>query len=570
MNKSKIKFKVILNICCLFGLFFGLNLSVAATPSEAVRGALPVPGTSQTSNYLTLSQHGTVLENDKVSLQWSNDGNLSIRFYNKEVVWESKTGGQGNMLAFQESDGKLIIKNSAGQVIWTTSGTGGHTLQLHLHRNLVLLNSNNQIIWETNTSIPDLKGTDRIAVLQNGEKPLDFMVPYNATAKYLYLHAEGGDGGKRQVKEAWGNTRFTVNGGAGATVKANFEIGTGDNMIPPGAILRFIIGKKGETRTAQTTAGSPGGAGTAVLVKKPVAGDWHLLMVAGGGGGAYSDCCTVKREGHQANTGKNGGQGGGSGGTGGTDGSYGREGSKHEWTGTGGGGAYEDNDWDTGQAGWKGARTGSSGSYVYHRSVLPTGGSANTDGASDNYVKGAWGFGGGGNGDTSGGGGGGYSGGGSGKSYYPGGGGGSYLNETFVRSKFMQANGTTNDPEDGFVEYELSDAPVNFTITFALDKNTDKCIHVKDGSGTNSANVELWDCMGTDAQKWVMDGLMVKFLPNMSKCLEIQGSTPDNGANVELWTCNSNTNAQKWVYDGVKRLVRSARNLDKYLDLVNG
>jgi hypothetical protein len=63
---------------------------------------------------------------------------------------------------------------------------------------------------------------------------------------------------------------------------------------------------------------------------------------------------------------------------------------------------------------------------------------------------------------------------------------------------------------------------------------------------------------------------MIKNAKDQSQCLEIQGSNPYNGANVELWGCNNGTNAQKWVYDGVKRLIRSARDLDKCLDLVNG
>jgi hypothetical protein len=63
---------------------------------------------------------------------------------------------------------------------------------------------------------------------------------------------------------------------------------------------------------------------------------------------------------------------------------------------------------------------------------------------------------------------------------------------------------------------------------------------------------------------------MIKFIRNTNQCLEIQGSTTKNGANVELWGCNSGTAAQKWIYDGVNKRIRSVRNPEYCVDLVNG
>ena len=78
MKKVKFSLKSLLLVSSLAVLFFGFNTpeAIATAPKQALKGALPVPGTSQTSNYLTLSQHGTILENDDATLVWGDDGNL--------------------------------------------------------------------------------------------------------------------------------------------------------------------------------------------------------------------------------------------------------------------------------------------------------------------------------------------------------------------------------------------------------------------------------------------------------------------------------------------------------------
>ena len=549
-------------------LLLGPSLStvLASTPTQAYIGALPVPGTSQTSEYLALNQHGTILENDQVSLEWESNGNLVVYFYGHDVIWSSNTGGKGNILAFQKSDGKLVIKNSGGSIIWSSSGTGGNLLKIQADRNLVLLNSSGQKVWQTNTAIAELKTAGLQTIQAHSDMVQDFAIPANPGYQYLYLRVEGADGGKKQVKEVWGTTRFTVKAGAGATIKGTFEIGTGTNMIPPGSVVRFIVGKKGATRTGQTTAGSSGGAGTAVLVKKPNSKDWHLLMVAGGGGGAYSDCCTDKNEGKQAEVGESGSGGGGkNGGTGGTNGGYGKNGSKTGTVGigAGGGGAfgeYTGSTWNAsipGTPGWKGGKDDAS--------ALPTGGG----GSYAFYgVDGPWGFGGGGGGGPSGGGGGGYSGGGSGSAFEAGGGGGSYLNTDYAVGSAKTQNGTTSDTQDGFAEYKFTNNGV-ITTTIWLAKDQAKCIDVTGGNTADGTNIELWDCNGGGAQDWVYEDLQIKLAKSMNKCLDLKSSNTSNGTNIQLWSCNGTSN-QKWIYDGAIKAFRSGLDFNKCLDLGNG
>ncbi|MCB9307685.1 MAG: hypothetical protein H6565_13905, partial [Lewinellaceae bacterium] len=67
-------------IFLMFGFFLGSIASVSAADSLLYIGKLPVPGTNIVSDYLTLDQNGTILENDQVALKWQSDGNLVLYY----------------------------------------------------------------------------------------------------------------------------------------------------------------------------------------------------------------------------------------------------------------------------------------------------------------------------------------------------------------------------------------------------------------------------------------------------------------------------------------------------------
>ena len=89
MKKQTFNLKSLLllsSIAVLFFVFYSPE-AMATAPKQALKGALPIPGTSQTSDYLTLSQHGTILENDDAALIWGDDGNLTLLWCNLETLW---------------------------------------------------------------------------------------------------------------------------------------------------------------------------------------------------------------------------------------------------------------------------------------------------------------------------------------------------------------------------------------------------------------------------------------------------------------------------------------------------
>ena len=542
------------------------------TPSQVSIGALPVPGKDYTSNFLTLAQAGIILENDQLQLKWQSDGNLVIYYYGTEVVWASNTARKGHILSFDPNERQLAIKDSDGKDIWSSNTSDASVLQLNADHNLVILNSQKKTIWQSGTTLTHLNDDGESHTIgSNGSTPQTFLVPTDTDYKYLYLRAEGGDGGARKITYS-PITVVHVAGGEGATVIAAIPIGTGEKEIPPGSTLRLIVGLKGATRVAGTTAGSPGGAGTGVLFKKPGESNWTLLMVAGGGGGAYSDYGAVKREGHPAESGENGGRGGGDGGAyGGKDGSYGGDqANTHSSGGLSGGGAYEGDPYriTAGQGGWEGARfKNSNGSYIWNRDTLPNGGKGGPTSQWGN-VAGPWGFGGGGSGGTSGGGGGGYSGGGCGLDYYPGGGGGSYLNTSFGFYQQTIRNDRTTSPGNGSVLYRFFKEQTEIMTTIRLAMLDTKCIDLQNNNTAKGSNIQLVQCKNNSAQQWVVEGSTIRLASTLNKCIDLDRGKTANGSNIQLWDCND-TYPQKWLYDVATQSIHTGVDFNKCMDLTN-
>lgn len=88
-----------------------------------------------------------------------------------------------------------------------------------------------------------------------------------------------------------------------------------------------------------------------------------------------------------------------------------------------------------------------------------------------------------------------------------------------------------------------------------------KCVDIAGASSANGTAVQLFDCNGTPAQRWMVtpDGTVEA----LGKCLDVAGAGTANGALVQLYECNG-TAAQQWVAgaDGSLRNPASGRCLD--------
>ncbi|KIM35511.1 carbohydrate-binding module family 13 protein [Hebeloma cylindrosporum] len=112
--------------------------------------------------------------------------------------------------------------------------------------------------------------------------------------------------------------------------------------------------------------------------------------------------------------------------------------------------------------------------------------------------------------------------------------------------------------------YECPQASTGYTVTFCPAgtipnyqtrprsispvRSTSKCLDVRGGVLANGTPVQIYDCNGTGAQKWVIKrgGQQIR-LSGTSFCLDA-GSNPASGVAMKIWTCYDNLAAQQWTY----------------------
>ncbi|WP_431953817.1 glycoside hydrolase family 19 protein [Actinacidiphila sp. bgisy167] len=89
-----------------------------------------------------------------------------------------------------------------------------------------------------------------------------------------------------------------------------------------------------------------------------------------------------------------------------------------------------------------------------------------------------------------------------------------------------------------------------------------KCVDVAAANSANGTAVQLYDCNGTNAQRWSNPGDGT--LRALGKCLDVVERSTANGASVQLWDCTGGAN-QQWVVTAARDIVNPAA--DKCLDV---
>ncbi|GHH15770.1 lectin [Streptomyces lanatus] len=92
-----------------------------------------------------------------------------------------------------------------------------------------------------------------------------------------------------------------------------------------------------------------------------------------------------------------------------------------------------------------------------------------------------------------------------------------------------------------------------------------KCLDVAGGSTANGTAVQLYDCNGSEAQRWSVraDGSVRA----LGKCLDVTAGAVADGAKVQLYDCNG-SGAQQWSYSASSGDVVN-RAADKCLDVTD-
>ena len=103
-----------------------------------------------------------------------------------------------------------------------------------------------------------------------------------------------------------------------------------------------------------------------------------------------------------------------------------------------------------------------------------------------------------------------------------------------------------------------TDAPLSSGA--AITDSTGLCVDVQWAATDDGTPVQLWDCNGTAAQQWTLDG-SGQLVGLAGKCLDVRWGDSTNGTPVQLYTCNG-TAAQKWTYQGGQLIGVGGKCLD--------
>ncbi|QNP61597.1 PQQ-dependent sugar dehydrogenase [Streptomyces genisteinicus] len=127
---------------------------------------------------------------------------------------------------------------------------------------------------------------------------------------------------------------------------------------------------------------------------------------------------------------------------------------------------------------------------------------------------------------------------------------------TSLHLVFKGGAGSLFDLDD--FRFTLSGAP---PVSSAVTGVNGKCLDVAGGSAVEGAQVRLWSCNGTAAQRWEVPG--DGSVRALGGCLDVSGGGSADGTKVQWWTCNG-TGAQKWAAqaDGSLRNPQSGKCLD--------
>jgi hypothetical protein len=72
-----------------------------------------------------------------------------------------------------------------------------------------------------------------------------------------------------------------------------------------------------------------------------------------------------------------------------------------------------------------------------------------------------------------------------------------------------------------------------------------KCLDVQGGNSASGTPLQLWDCNGTNAQRFSIEP--TGELKVLGKCVDLAGNNTASGTQIRIWDCN-NTTAQKWIF----------------------
>ncbi|KAL0959667.1 hypothetical protein HGRIS_011367 [Hohenbuehelia grisea] len=96
-----------------------------------------------------------------------------------------------------------------------------------------------------------------------------------------------------------------------------------------------------------------------------------------------------------------------------------------------------------------------------------------------------------------------------------------------------------------------------------------KCLDVRGGTFANGTPVQIYDCNGSAAQKWIITrGIQQIKAWGTNFCLDSTTASPASGTKLKIWQCWDNLPAQQWTYTPDNFILLN--NADQCVDLTDG
>ncbi|MFC0108504.1 family 16 glycosylhydrolase [Kibdelosporangium aridum] len=129
----------------------------------------------------------------------------------------------------------------------------------------------------------------------------------------------------------------------------------------------------------------------------------------------------------------------------------------------------------------------------------------------------------------------------------PGGGGGGGGQITGLAGKCVDVAGASNANGTPVQIYDCNGSNAQrWTRSGNQLQALGKCLDAAAGGGTaNGTLVQLWDCNGSGAQQWAISGANDIVNIQANKCLDVTGNNSANGTRLQIWECTGGAN-QKW------------------------
>lgn len=130
----------------------------------------------------------------------------------------------------------------------------------------------------------------------------------------------------------------------------------------------------------------------------------------------------------------------------------------------------------------------------------------------------------------------------------------------------LQAN---EDPEPDF-DQANRDKALELRARDVKRGDIEMCIDVPGADFFEGNQLQLWECNGFQAQKFVYehDSGLIKLAADPYFCIDIPNSDIFKGASLQLWKCNY-TEAQRFTYDSYTNLIHVRANPSFCIDIVN-